>query len=92
MERQVSAGHTSAWGWNGHTTGGEWRRLLYTIGTDRDAMFDSRDQMIEELQQNHADAMEELGNICPAHDYYVWNVVVNSGGDAARAPRSCITW
>lgn len=91
LERSVSAGQIGAWGWNAHTMGGAWRRLLYMIGTDRDAMFDARAQMIEELQQNHAGEMEELGNICPSHDDYIWNVMVNSGGDAAPTGRASLS-
>ena len=52
----LNAGRMSAWGWAAHRQGGAWRRLAYMIGTDRDAMFDVRAQIIEELQNDHASA------------------------------------
>ena len=91
LERQVSAGQLSTWGWLAHTMGGEWRRLLFTLGTDRDAMFDARGQLIQDINQNNARAMEEFGDICPTHDDYIWSVVVNSGGDEGPAANASLS-
>ncbi len=87
FDRQVAAGAYTTWGLNAHLMGGVWRRLLYWIGTDRDAMLDARDEFVQEIQQDHAAAAQELGTICPSHDDYIWNVVgqnsIASGGGGA---------
>ncbi len=77
-DKHLDAGRLSAWGWAAHSQGGAWRRLSYMIGTDRDAMLDVRDQIIEELQNDHASALRELTSICPSHDDYIWNTVASS--------------
>ncbi len=55
-DKHLDAGRLSAWGWAAHRQGGAWRRLAYMIGTDRDAMFDVRAQIIEELENDHRGA------------------------------------
>jgi hypothetical protein len=80
FDRHMSAGHFSAWGWLAHEMGTEWRRLLFWIGTDRDVMFDARDQLVQSMQEENAAAARELGTICPTHDDYIWNVVATSEG------------
>jgi hypothetical protein len=40
FDRHVSAGRLVTWGLNAHVMGSGWRRLMYSIGTDRDVMFD----------------------------------------------------
>lgn len=87
FDRQVAAGAYTTWGLNAHVIGGDWRRLMYWIGTDRDAMLDARDELLQEIQQNHAPAAQELGAICPSHDDYIWNIVgqnsIGEGGGGA---------
>ncbi len=77
LDRHVEAGHLSGWGLWSHDMGTDWRRLLFTTGTDRDAMFDARAALVEELQED-AEALQELGLICPSHDDYIWEVTATS--------------
>ncbi len=87
FDRHVAAGNFISWGWSSHMMGTDWRRLLTTIGTDRDAMLDARGEIIEELTRDHADAIEEMGSICPSHDDYIWNSVARNPGDGPGAAR-----
>ena len=77
-DKQLAAGHISAYGWAAHVMGGAWRRLSYMIGTDMGAMMDARAAIIEDLQTNHASALGELSSICPSHDDYIWTTVAAS--------------
>jgi hypothetical protein len=88
LDRQVEAGRLTGWAWLSHRMGTDWRRLLVTTGTDRDAMLDARGEMIEELGQRHVTAVQELGAICPSHDDYMWTTVVNNAGSGQAAAMS----
>ena len=77
-DKQLAAGHISAYGWAAHVMGGPWRRLSYIIGTDMGDMMDARAAIIEDLQTNHASAARELASICPSHDDYIWTTVAAS--------------
>lgn len=76
--KQVEAGRLTSHGWARHWLGGEWRRHSWIIGTDVDAMVEAREAVIQELQQNHGEAMQEFYAICSSHDDYVWGEVVSS--------------
>jgi hypothetical protein len=78
LEKQVKAGSLTTIGWSRHWLGGEWRRLLYMIGTDLTKMVAARDAYIDELIKQHAPVAEEMSSICPSHDDYVWAVVAGS--------------
>lgn len=82
MERHVSAGHLTGWGWLTHWVGGQWRRLGYFTASDLNVLLDTRDEIIEELGGDHAEALEEMSAICPGHDDYIWRLV--AGGDATE--------
>jgi hypothetical protein len=73
MQAEVAAGRITAFGWEKHWSGGEWRRLEYAIGTDMDKMIDSRDAIIKMMESpEHSKAMDEFDRICSSHDDYVW--------------------
>lgn len=80
FDRHVATGQLSGWGLWSHVMGTDWRRLLFTTGTDRDAMFDARAEIIEELEED-AEASQELSSICPSHDDYIWTVTADNAGD-----------
>lgn len=87
FDRHVSAGHLSAWGWLGHQSGGEWRRANYFVAPNLDVLLDTRDQIIEEVENEHADDAQRLFAICPSHDDYIWTTVATSQepGELAQA-------
>jgi hypothetical protein len=86
----VEDGSISAWGWLAHHTGGKWRRGLYHIAPTVDALLDSSDAVGEKVGEANAQAARQFGEICPAHDDYIWRAVSGSSGagsiDVATIP------
>lgn len=78
MQRQVDAGRISGFGWARHWVGGDWRRLNYMVGTDRDAVIDARAEYIEDVQEEARAAAREFNTICASHDDYIWTSVAGS--------------
>ncbi len=85
VQRHVDAGHLTGWIWLAHSQGGAWRRLFATVGTDLGQMMNVRDQIIEEITSQHADAMSGLSAACPGHDDYIWTGVATSAAAATSA-------
>jgi len=87
VQKHVDAGALSGWGWLSHVQGGAWRRGLFSTGTDMAQMMETRESIIQELTNDHADELEELGTICPSHDDYIWVGIANSTpGPNAQGP------
>jgi hypothetical protein len=69
----------STYGWGKHVEGGEWRRLMYVVGTDLGKLADARDALTKSLMApEHAKAFEEFARICPSHDDYIWRPKASS--------------
>ena len=86
----VKDGTISAWGWLAHHTGGKWRRGLYRTASTIDALLDGGDAVAEKISEANAAAARKLGQICGAHEDYIWQTVNGSGGagsiDVATVP------
>lgn len=79
----VKDGIITGYGWLAHHTGGKWRRAQYhAAGSVVDLL--AAQEAIAEKQGDDAD---ELGEICNAHDDYIWHGVTGSGGDIIGTPR-----
>ncbi len=80
-DRHMAAGELSAWGWNGHLIGGNWRRVGYFVATTRDQLLDTRAKIIQETQALAAKTpAQNLGTICPSHDDYIWAYIADADG------------
>lgn len=78
-DQMVKEGLISGWGWLAHHTGGKWRRVQYYQAPSVAALLDAQDEM-EKRFQDAADADNEFGKICNAHDDYIWEVESGSSG------------
>ncbi len=78
FDRHVEAGHLIGWGWLAHNAGGEWRRVQYYASTDLNTLLDTRDAIIEEVQEEAGAEGREFTDICPDHDDYIWRSVATS--------------
>ncbi len=91
VQKHVDAGDLTGWVWFAHSQGGAWRRLFATVGTDLDVMMDVREQIVEELTGQHAEAMQELGTVCGSHDDYIWIGVSNSSPDPSAVGNATLS-
>ncbi len=77
MDELVDKGVISAWGWLAHHTGGQWRRLNYTMADSLDGLFAAQAKINEAFVEKFGEddpTNEEFGAACPRHDDYVWQV------------------
>ena len=77
FDRLLSEGKIVSWFWNAHEVGGKWRRLGGFYASDMTALFEARAELLEELQQSHAEEAAEFTAICYSHDDYVWRTIVS---------------
>ncbi len=77
-DRYLAAGDLTAWGWSTHLVGGAWRRVGYSIASDRDQLLEVRAQFIEEMINEHPEAFREFNSICGSHEDYIWGTVAAS--------------
>jgi hypothetical protein len=87
---EQAAGHITSYGWAQHAEGGDWRRLMYAVGTDLAKLSESRAALVKQLgTPEHVKAFEEFGRICGSHDDYIWKSVATSQApDAVARVRS----
>jgi hypothetical protein len=76
----VEAGTISQWGWLAHHTGGKWRRLLYYAAPSMDALLDAPDAISPGIEKAAPGASQVFGEICNAHEDYIWQVGTGSRG------------
>jgi hypothetical protein len=86
-DQYLAAGHISAWGWLGHRAGGQWRRARYLVAPTLDGLMDMWTAIVQELRQNHSDALMALDTICPTHDDYIWRGVSTRTAEVAVQER-----
>jgi len=70
----------SSWGWLAHHTGGKWRRLFYYSAPSLDGLIDAPDAISPEIKKAHPSAGQIFGEICNAHEDYIWQVATGSAG------------
>jgi len=70
----------SSWGWLAHHTGGKWRRLFYYSAPSLDALMDAPDAISPGIQKANPGAGQIFGEICNAHEDYIWQVATGSAG------------
>lgn len=74
----VEDGTISAWGYLSHHTGGRWQRIFYYQAETMDALLDAYAALGEDADE---EANREFGQICNAHDDYIWQVENGSQGE-----------
>ena len=72
FDKHIDAGHIGGWAWYGHVIGGKIRRLLTMASAEETNLLAGREMVIDELQAEHADVLEEFGEICGSHVDYIW--------------------
>lgn len=73
MDGFVADGTISGWGWLAHHTGGQWQRAFYYQAETMEALLNAYDA----TNDDDADAEDDgpgVGEICPRHDDYIWQI------------------
>ena len=83
----VKAGDIKGWGWLSHHTGGKWTRVLYHTSGSVTGAIAAQDKLIDKVMADHADAVEEFGEVCKTHDDYIWKGITGSGGNVLSTDR-----
>ena len=77
-ESHVESGALIGWGWVEHQAGGAWRRIATLTAADATAAWDAWGSIVEEMMDDHPNALHRFNEICPSHDDYIWNLVATS--------------
>ena len=83
FDAAVEDGTIAGWGYLVHHTGGKWRRAQYYAAGSVVELLAAQDAMAEQRDDDE----NEFGEICNAHDDYIWRSVAGSGGDILAIPR-----
>ena len=75
----VADGTVSGWGWIAHHTGGKWRRIQYHTSDSIAGLLAAQKSVNEKI-----DANDGFGEICSAHDDYIWKVEAGNVTSAVR--------
>jgi len=76
----VEEGTISSWGWLAHHTGGKWNRLFYFSAPNLGALMDADDAVAPKVKEANPYADREFGEICGAHEDYIWEAGIGSRG------------
>jgi hypothetical protein len=91
LERQVKAGHLTAYGFSSHLIGGGWRRLAYMVSPSIDHLMAGRAAYQDDLDKTNPKGQAEFDAICGSHDDYIWQEGVASK-DNPSAPATTYTY
>jgi len=81
----VADGTVSGWGWVAHHTGGKWRRIQYHTADSIAGVLAAQESVGKKIDDAAGDANDEFGQICGAHDDYIWKVEAGNSVSKARA-------
>lgn len=91
-QSQVDSGNITNWGWVEHQAGGAWRRISTITAPDRAAAMEAWGAIVNELQDEHPNAVHRFNEICDSHDDYVWSVVTSGADtDPTMTPSSWVS-
>ena len=79
FDAAVEDGTISGWGWLGHHTGGKWRRLLYRVSPTLEGALETVGALAEKVAEKNANAAAQIGEACPTHEDYIWQITKSSG-------------
>lgn len=80
----VADGTISNWGWLAHHTGGKWRRIQYHGSDSIAGLLAAQDTIGERMDAAAGDSDNKFGEICGAHDDYIWKSVAGSSTNTKR--------
>jgi len=75
----VADGTVTGWGWITHHTGGKWRRIQYHTSDSIAGLLAAQKSVNEKI-----DANDGFGEICSAHDDYIWKVEAGNVTETVR--------
>ncbi len=75
----VATGGLSTWTWLKHNVGGQYRRLLSLTAADHATMLNTREAIEGEMREGRlARRFEQLNDICPQHENYMWDIQIEN--------------
>ncbi len=80
----VADGTISNWGWLAHHTGGKWRRIQYHGSDTIAGLLAAQDTIGERMDAANGDSNNAFGEICGAHEDYIWKAEAGSSPGAKR--------
>lgn len=79
FDAAVKDGTISAWGWIGHHTGGQWRRIQYHQANSLAALLAAQETVNARIDEALDGKDDGFSEICSSHDDYIWKVEAGSG-------------
>lgn len=80
----VDDGTIMSWGWVSHHTGGKWRRIQYHMSDSVESLLAAQNTIAERVDKAMDGADDGFGDICYAHDDYIWKMQSGSGVTGER--------
>jgi hypothetical protein len=80
----VADGTIKGWGWLAHHTGGKWRRIQYHSSDSIAGLLAAQETIGDRMDAAAGDTDDGFGEICGAHDDYIWKSVAGNGLNADR--------
>ena len=78
-DARVANGDLTSWIWLAHNVGGEWRRILSLTASDHNTMMRTRAAILADVSEGRASrALEQLNDVCPDHEDYMWDIQIES--------------
>jgi hypothetical protein len=84
----VADGTIKGWGWLSHHTGGQWRRIQYHSSDSVAGLLKAQETLGKRVDEATGGADDGFGEICNAHDDYIWKVEAGGVG-TLRKGRGC---
>jgi len=84
----VADGTIKGWGWLSHHTGGQWRRIQYHSSDSVAGLLKAQETLGTRVDEATGGADDGFGEICNAHDDYIWKVEAGGVGTQERASAS----
>jgi hypothetical protein len=75
----VADGTITSWGWVSHHTGGKWRRIQYHMSDSIAGLLSAQETIAKRVDEASGGANDGFGEICNAHDDYIWKVEAGNG-------------
>lgn len=83
LDRQIKAGHLTAYGFSSHRIGGVFRRLETLTAPTLAHLIVAQDAFMADLDKTNPKGSAEFDAICGSHDDYIWNRVLGSAPNPA---------
>jgi len=74
LNKFVTDGKLTSWGWSSHWVGGAYRRLQTMTGPNHKALLSARAELIEAMYGEDNKAGAEFSDICGSHSDYMWDI------------------